>query len=74
MTRIIFVSADGERRQEVDAAPGSVLLDVAQAAGWSVLSVARTRHGCASTLCILQAVRPTHTAAQNWADRHTVTV
>ena len=33
MTRVTFISADGERRQEVDAPAGSVLLDVAQGAG-----------------------------------------
>ena len=33
MTRVTFISADGERRQEVDGPAGSILLEVAQAAG-----------------------------------------
>jgi ferredoxin len=31
MTRVTFISADGERRSEVDAKPGQRLLEVAQA-------------------------------------------
>lgn len=31
MTRVTFISADGEHRSEVDAAPGQRLLEVAQA-------------------------------------------
>ena len=34
MTRVTFISADGERRQEVDGPAGSVLLEVAQAEPW----------------------------------------
>ena len=30
MTRVTFISADGEKRSEVDAAPGQRLLEVAQ--------------------------------------------
>jgi ferredoxin len=33
MIRVVFISADGEQRQEVEAGPGAILLDVAQAAG-----------------------------------------
>ena len=53
MTRVTFISADGERRQEVDGPAGSILLEVAQAAGQplegaaSVLKFCPTAAACA---------------------------
>ncbi|MEA3388530.1 2Fe-2S iron-sulfur cluster-binding protein [Sphingobium sp. CCH11-B1] len=55
MTRIIFVSADGERRQEVDAAPGSVLLDVAQAAGQPLEGTCEGQMACSTCHVIIDA-------------------
>ncbi|HEX7876566.1 MAG TPA: 2Fe-2S iron-sulfur cluster-binding protein [Sphingobium sp.] len=48
MIRVTFISADGERRQEVDAAAGSVLLDVAQAAGQPLEGACEGQMACST--------------------------
>ena len=54
MTRVTFISADGERRQEVDAPAGSVLLDIAQAAGQPLEGTCEGQMAC-STCHVLVA-------------------
>ena len=48
MPRIIFISADGERRQEVDAPAGAILLDVAQAAGQPLEGTCEGQMACST--------------------------
>ncbi len=48
MVRVIFISADGEHRQEIDAATGSVLLDVAQAAGQPLEGTCEGQMACST--------------------------
>ena len=48
MVRVTFISADGERRQEIDAASGSVLLDVAQAAGQPLEGTCEGQMACST--------------------------
>lgn len=48
MTRVVFISADGESRQEVDAPPGAVLLDVAQAAGQPLEGTCEGQMACST--------------------------
>ena len=48
MTRVTFISADGERRQEVDAPAGSVLLDVAQGAGQPLEGTCEGQMACST--------------------------
>ena len=55
MTRIIFISADGERRQEVDAPAGSILLDVAQAAGQPLEGTCEGQMACSTCHVIVDA-------------------
>lgn len=55
MTRIIFISADGERRQEVDAPAGSILLDVAQAAGQPLEGTCEGQMACSTCHVIVAA-------------------
>ncbi|MCI4589064.1 2Fe-2S iron-sulfur cluster-binding protein [Sphingobium sp. BYY-5] len=55
MTRITFISADGERRQEVDAPAGSVLLDVAQAAGQPLEGTCEGQMACSTCHVIVDA-------------------
>lgn len=48
MTRIIFLSADGERRSEVEAAPGQRLLEVAQADGQPLEGTCEGQMACST--------------------------
>jgi ferredoxin-2, mitochondrial len=55
MIRVTFISADGENRQEVDAAAGSVLLDVAQAAGQPLEGTCEGQMACSTCHVIIEA-------------------
>lgn len=55
MTRVTFISADGERRQEVDAPAGSVLLEVAQAAGQPLEGTCEGQMACSTCHVIVEA-------------------
>ncbi len=55
MTQIIFISADGETRQQVDAPPGSILLDVAQAAGQPLEGTCEGQMACSTCHVIVDA-------------------
>ncbi|MDX3899547.1 MAG: 2Fe-2S iron-sulfur cluster-binding protein [Sphingobium sp.] len=55
MTRVTFISADGERRQEVDAPAGAVLLDVAQAAGQPLEGTCEGQMACSTCHVIVDA-------------------
>jgi len=55
MTRIVFISADGERQQEVDAPEGAVLLDVAQAAGQPLEGACEGQMACSTCHVIVEA-------------------
>lgn len=55
MTHIIFISADGERRQEVQAAPGAVLLEIAQAAGQPLEGTCEGQMACSTCHVIVDA-------------------
>ncbi|MET0370963.1 MAG: 2Fe-2S iron-sulfur cluster-binding protein [Sphingobium sp.] len=55
MTRVVFISADGQRSQEVDAPPGSVLLDVAQAAGQPLEGTCEGQMACSTCHVIVDA-------------------
>ncbi|ETI64355.1 2Fe-2S ferredoxin [Sphingobium sp. C100] len=55
MTRVTFISADGERRQEVDAPAGSVLLDVAQAVGQPLEGTCEGQMACSTCHVIVDA-------------------
>ena len=55
MTRITFISADGERRQEIDAPAGSILLDVAQAAGQPLEGTCEGQMACSTCHVIVDA-------------------
>jgi ferredoxin len=55
MTRVVFISADGENRQEVDAPAGSVLLDVAQAAGQPLEGTCEGQMACSTCHVIVDA-------------------
>jgi len=55
MTRIRFISADGESVQEVDAAPGETLLDVAQAAGQPLEGTCEGQMACSTCHVIVAA-------------------
>lgn len=55
MTRVTFISADGERRQEVDAPAGSVLLDIAQAAGQPLEGTCEGQMACSTCHVIVDA-------------------
>ncbi|MDP8994583.1 MAG: 2Fe-2S iron-sulfur cluster-binding protein [Pseudomonadota bacterium] len=48
MTRVRFISADGERVQEVDAPAGERLLDVAQAAGQPLEGTCEGQMACST--------------------------
>ncbi|EQB03352.1 2Fe-2S ferredoxin [Sphingobium quisquiliarum P25] len=48
MVRVTFISADGEHRQEVEAAAGSVLLEVAQAAGQPLEGTCEGQMACST--------------------------
>ncbi len=55
MIRVTFVSADGEHRQDVDAPAGSVLLDVAQAAGQPLEGTCEGQMACSTCHVIVEA-------------------
>jgi ferredoxin len=55
MTRVRFVSADGERVQEVDAPPGERLLDVAQAHGQPLEGTCEGQMACSTCHVIVAA-------------------
>ncbi|KQN09508.1 2Fe-2S ferredoxin [Sphingobium sp. Leaf26] len=55
MTRVTFISADGERRQDVDAPAGSVLLDIAQAAGQPLEGTCEGQMACSTCHVIVAA-------------------
>ncbi|HKY80919.1 MAG TPA: 2Fe-2S iron-sulfur cluster-binding protein [Sphingobium sp.] len=55
MIRVTFISADGEHRQDVDAAAGSVLLDVAQAAGLPLEGTCEGQMACSTCHVIVEA-------------------
>ncbi|BAV63643.1 2Fe-2S iron-sulfur cluster-binding protein [Sphingobium cloacae] len=55
MTRVVFISADGENRQEVDAPAGSVLLEVAQAAGQPLEGTCEGQMACSTCHVIVDA-------------------
>jgi ferredoxin len=55
MTRVRFVSADGERVQEVDAPPGERLLDVAQAHGQPLEGTCEGQMACSTCHVIVDA-------------------
>jgi ferredoxin len=55
MTRVRFLSADGERVQEVDAPPGERLLDVAQAAGQPLEGTCEGQMACSTCHVIVAA-------------------
>ncbi len=48
MVRVVFISADGENRQQVDAPAGSVLLEVAQAAGQPLEGTCEGQMACST--------------------------
>lgn len=48
MTLVRFVSTDGERVQEVQAEPGDILLDVAQAAGQPLEGTCEGQMACST--------------------------
>jgi len=53
MTRVRFVSADGEQVQEVEAAAGAILLDVAQAAGQPLEGTCEGQMACSTCHVII---------------------
>ncbi|WP_340264088.1 2Fe-2S iron-sulfur cluster-binding protein [Sphingobium mellinum] len=55
MVRVTFISADGEQRQQVDAPAGSVLLDVAQAAGQPLEGTCEGQMACSTCHVIVDA-------------------
>lgn len=55
MPRITFISADGERRHEVSADSGSVLLDVAQAADQPLEGTCEGQMACSTCHVIVHA-------------------
>jgi ferredoxin len=57
MTRVRFLHPDGSLDREVDAAPGSILLDVAQAAGQPLEGTCEGQMSCSTCHVI---VAPEH--------------
>jgi len=55
MTRVRFVSADGSRVTEVEAAPGERLLDVAQADGQPLEGTCEGQMACSTCHVIIDA-------------------
>ncbi|MEC3910942.1 2Fe-2S iron-sulfur cluster-binding protein [Sphingobium sp. CR2-8] len=53
MTIVTFISADGERRQEVDAPTGSILLEIAQAAGQPLEGTCEGQMACSTCHVII---------------------
>lgn len=48
MTRVVFISADGENRSEVEASPGQHLLEVAQADGQPLEGTCEGQMACST--------------------------
>lgn len=55
MIRVTFISADGERRQDVDAVDGAVLLEVAQAAGQPLEGTCEGQMACSTCHVIVES-------------------
>lgn len=55
MTRVTFISADGEGRSEVDGAPGRRLLEVAQADGQPLEGTCEGQMACSTCHVIIDA-------------------
>ena len=55
MTRVVFLSADGDARHEVDAAPGQRLLEVAQADGQPLEGTCEGQMACSTCHVIVDA-------------------
>lgn len=55
MIQVTFISADGEQRRQVDAPDGSVLLDVAQAAGQPLEGTCEGQMACSTCHVIVEA-------------------
>jgi ferredoxin len=55
MTRVTFISADGESRRDVDAAPGQRLLEVAQADGQPLEGTCEGQMACSTCHVIVAA-------------------
>lgn len=55
MTMVTFISADGESRLDVDAPAGSVLLEVAQAAGQPLEGTCEGQMACSTCHVIVDA-------------------
>lgn len=55
MTRVVFISADGEHKQEVEAPTGAVLLEVAQAAGQPLEGTCEGQMACSTCHVIVDA-------------------
>ena len=54
MTRVTFISADGERRQEVDGPAGAILLEVAQAAGQPLEGTCEGQMACSTCHVVVE--------------------
>lgn len=55
MTRVVFLSADGEHRSETEAAPGQRLLEVAQADGQPLEGTCEGQMACSTCHVIVDA-------------------
>ena len=55
MTRVIFLSADGETRSEVEAAPGQRLLEVAQVDGQPLEGTCEGQMACSTCHVIVDS-------------------
>src|SRR5436190_10315578 len=55
MTKVTFISADGEQRSTVDAAPGQRLLEVAQADGQPLEGTCEGQMACSTCHVIVAA-------------------
>ncbi|MBD3761347.1 2Fe-2S iron-sulfur cluster-binding protein [Rhizorhabdus sp.] len=55
MTRVIFVSTDGEQRSEVTGAPGQRLLEVAQSDGQPLEGTCEGQMACSTCHVIIDA-------------------
>jgi ferredoxin len=55
MIRVTFISADGEDKREVEAEPGSILLDIAQADGQPLEGTCEGQMACSTCHVIVSA-------------------
>jgi ferredoxin len=55
MIRVTFISADGEKRHEVTARPGTTLLDIAQADGQPLEGTCEGQMACSTCHVIVSA-------------------